>query len=204
MTEAVPAATEAVPAATEAPISTVVMADDETIAAAKDGDPEAWRALYSAHAGRLVVWLRSLPTGDAGVSAEDLAAESWLTAASRIADFRGSADDFAGWLFGIARLQARNVERRSRRRMTAPTPVATLDLSVAAAPPAGLRPESDGWVAWLLSHLPPRERQVVACLDVVGLDVASTSRALGMTSTAVRVTHHRALKRLRGLGVAVD
>ena len=44
---------------------------------------------------------------------EDLASETWLTAASKIADFRGSSSDFAGWLFGIARLQARNVERRS-------------------------------------------------------------------------------------------
>jgi RNA polymerase sigma-70 factor (ECF subfamily) len=184
-------------------MSTVVAADDETIARAKEGDPDAWRALYTAHAGRLQVWLRSLPTGDAGVSAEDLAAESWLTAASRIADFRGSERDFAGWLFGIARHQARNIERRSRRRMTSPASSDTLDLSAAALPSAARQPESDGWVAWLLTHLPPRERQVVACLDVVGLDVASTAAALGMTATAVRVAHHRALKRLRALGVAV-
>jgi len=184
-------------------MSTVVAADDETIARAKEGDPGAWRALYTAHAGRLLVWLRSLPTGDPGVSADDLAAETWLTAASRIADFRGSADDFAGWLFGIARHQARNVERRSRRRMTAPASAETLDHSSAAAPSAGEQPESDGWVTWLLSHLPARERQVVACLDVVGLDVSSTARALGMTATAVRVAHHRGLKRLRALGVAV-
>lgn len=190
-----------VPAATEALISTVVAADDETIARAKEGDPAAWRALYTAHAGRLLVWLRSLPSGDAGVSAEDLASETWLTAASRIADFRGSAGDFAGWLFGIARRQARNVERRSRRRMTSPATTETLDLSGVTSPDAGEEPESDGWVTWVLSHLPARERQVVACVDVVGLDVASTAAALGMTSTAVRVAHHRAVKRLRGLGV---
>jgi RNA polymerase sigma-70 factor, ECF subfamily len=185
-------------------MSVVVAADDETIARAKEGDPAAWRALYTAHAGRLLVWLRSLPSGDAGVSAEDLASEAWLTAASRIADFRGSGDDFAGWLFGIARRQARNVERRSRRRMTSPATAETLDLSSAAAPSAGAETESDGWVTWLLSHLPTRERQVVACLDVVGLDVASTAAALGMTSTAVRVAHHRGLRRLRGLGAAVS
>jgi RNA polymerase sigma-70 factor (ECF subfamily) len=147
--------------------------------------------------------LRSLPSGDAGVSAEDLASETWLTAASRVADFRGSADDFAGWLFGIARRQARNVERRSRRRRTSPATAETLDLSSAAVPSAGTATEPDGWVAWLLSHLPARERQVVACLDVVGLDVASTAAALGMTPTAVRVAHHRGLRRLRGLGITV-
>lgn len=180
-------------------------ADDQTIAQAKNGDHAAWRALYTAHSGRLLVWLRTLPSGDAGVAAEDLASETWLTAARRIADFRGSSDDFAGWLFGIARLQARNAVRRTSRRRTAPVTVATLDLTHRdRAPAANDAPDTEGWVNWLLSHLPERERQVVACLDVVGLDVASTSAALGMSASAVRVAHHRALKKLRGLGVEVS
>ena len=49
----------------------------------------------------------------------------------------------------------------------------------------------------LLAHLTPREAQVVACIDVVGLDVAATAAALGMKPTAVRVARHRALGRLR-------
>lgn len=180
------------------------MADDETIARAKDGDHGAWRALYQAHAGRLVVWLSTQPTRDAGVGAEDVAAEAWLTAARKIADFDGTADDFAGWLFGIARLVSRNAQRRSSRRRTSPTTVEILDLSTSErAPAANVGPESDGWVTWLLGHLPERERQVVACLDVVGLDVASTCAALGMSATAVRVARHRGLRRLRGLGVVV-
>ncbi len=181
-------------------INTVLAADDETISRAKDGDAEAWRALYTAHAGRLLVWLRSQPSGDVGVSAEDLASETWLTAASRIADFRGSSDEFAGWLFGIARFQSRNIERRSRRRMTSPATTDTLELtSVAHAPGAGAEPVTQGWILWLLSHLSERERQVVACIDVVGLDVATTAAALGMSATAVRVARHRGLRRLRGL-----
>jgi RNA polymerase sigma-70 factor (ECF subfamily) len=186
-------------------INTVLAADDETISRAKDGDAEAWRALYTAHAGRLLVWLRSQPSGDAGVAAEDLASETWLTAASRIADFRGSSGDFAGWLFGIARFQARNVERRSRRRMTSPATPATLELtSVSHAPGAGTEPVTQGWILWLLSHLSERERQVVACIDVVGLDVASTAAALGMSATAVRVARHRGLRRLRSLRAPVS
>ena len=186
-------------------INAVIAADDETVARAKQGDLDAWHDLYTAHAGRLLVWLRSLPTRDAGVAAEDVAAETWLTAASRIADFRGSSSDFAGWLFGIGRLQARNVARRSGRRMTSPATEAALDLgSTTLAPPASAVPVMDGWISWLLSHLSERERQVVACIDVVGLDVASTAAALGMTPTAVRVARHRALRRLRGLDAAVS
>jgi RNA polymerase sigma-70 factor (ECF subfamily) len=190
--------------ATETAISTVVAADDQMIAGAKNGDHAAWRALYTAHAGRLLMWLRHLPCGDPGVSPEDLASETWLTAARRIADFRGSSSDFGGWLFGIARLHARNAERRSTRRRTAPATTETLDLSQPAhSPAASETPDSEGWVSWLLSHLPQRERQVVACLEVVGLDVSSTAAALGMSASAVRVAHHRALKKLRALGADV-
>ena len=42
-----------------------------------------------------------------------------------------------------------------------------------------------------------RAPDVVACLDVVGLDVAQTARALDMTAVAVRVAHHRGLRKLR-------
>ncbi|HEY3530834.1 MAG TPA: sigma-70 family RNA polymerase sigma factor [Nocardioides sp.] len=184
----------------------MVAADDQTIAQAKDGDHAAWRALYTAHAGRLLVWLRMFPSGDAGISAEDLASETWLTAAAKIADFRGSTGEFGGWLFGIARRQARNAERRSSRRRTSPATTETLDdlLHPLRAHGADTAPDSDNWIAWLLSHLPAREREVVSCLDVVGLDVASTATALGINASAVRVAHHRALKKLRALGVEVS
>ena len=153
----------------------------------------------------MLVWLRTFPSGDAGVAPEDVASETWLTAASKIADFRGSSSDFAGWLFGIARLQARNVERRSVRRMTTPAATDTLEINNRwQAPEAGTGPDSDSWVTWLLSHLPERERQVVACIDVVGLDVASTAAALDMKATAVRVARHRGLRRLRSLGALVS
>ena len=153
----------------------------------------------------MLVWLRTFPSGDAGVTPEDVASETWLTAASKIADFRGSSSDFAGWLFGIGRLQARNVERRSMRRMTTPAATDTLEIDGRwQAPEAGTGPDSDSWVTWLLSHLPERERQVVACIDVVGLDVASTAAALDMKATAVRVARHRGLRRLRSLGALVS
>lgn len=152
-----------------------------------------------------MVWLYTQPSRDAGVAPEDVAAEAWLTAASRIADFEGSIGDFAGWLFGIARLQARNAQRKTSRRRTFPTSAENLELSTTVhAAPANTGPDADGWITWLLSHLPERERQVVACLDVVGLDVPATCAALDMSATAVRVAHHRGLRRLRGLGVVVS
>lgn len=172
------------------------MNDDSCVARAKAGDAQAWRELYRAHAGRLVVWLGTRPSDDAAISSEDLAAEAWLTAAQKIHEFTGTSSDFGGWLFGIARNLAANSIRRSRRRDTQPT----------AEPPEhghaeGPEPEAVArdWVARALRDLPPRERDVVACIDVVGLDAESTARALGISPVAVRVARHRGLRRLRGI-----
>ncbi|HWJ67525.1 MAG TPA: sigma-70 family RNA polymerase sigma factor [Nocardioides sp.] len=169
-------------------------ADDERVAAAKGGDPLAWRELYRDHAGRLLLWLeaRALATGDAP---EDLAAATWLVAAERIADFHGSSADFGGWLFGIARNHGANAWRRSTTRARGQDLLSIDSEAAVAGPEGGLI--ADEWVRQALASLPPRERDVIACLEVLDLDVASTASALGMTAVAVRVARHRALRRLR-------
>jgi RNA polymerase sigma-70 factor (ECF subfamily) len=172
------------------------VSDDRVVAAAKDGDPDAWRELYRAHAGRLVVWLSTRASSDSAISAEDVAAETWLTAAAKIKTFSGSSHDFGGWLFGIGRKLGANTRRRDMRRRTD---------SVAEVPDAvgveGIEHLVTGQdrVRALLAELPPRERDVLACLEVVELDVAQTAKALGITPVAVRVARHRAVHRLRRL-----
>jgi RNA polymerase sigma-70 factor (ECF subfamily) len=168
--------------------------DDGVVAAAKAGDPEAWRELYRAHAGRLAVWLSTRASTDSAISAEDVAAETWLTAAAKIKTFTGSSHDFGGWLFGIGRKVAANTRRRDERRRT--DAVADVPDQVGVVGIDHLVAGQDR-VRALLAELPPRERDVLACLEVVGLDVGQTGQALGMTAVAVRVARHRALHRLR-------
>ena len=101
-------------------------------------------------------------------------------------------------MFTIARNHASNSRRTALRRRTDP-------VSVQDTPEATWgRTTSDHasiddleTTRQLLSHLTPREAEVVACIDVVGLDVTATAEALGMRPTAVRVARHRALGRLR-------
>ncbi len=169
------------------------MTDDDVVTAAKLGDQDAWRTLYRAHAGRLVVWLETRSGSDSAVTAEDVAAHTWLTAAEKVADYEGGADDFGAWLFGIARRVAANSRRRSGRRRT--DPVAETPASPVDGPDTTIPDQA--WVRDLLSGLSPRERDVVACVDVVGLSTADAARALGMSQVAVRVARHRALRRLR-------
>lgn len=171
---------------------------DELVSAARTGDQAAWRDLYVMHSARITALLRALPRADYASSPEDLVAEAWLTAATKMRDFTGSDDDFGGWLFTIARNHASNSHRTALRRRTDPT-----DLPLASTTGPGddplARVDEQDTIRQLLSRLSPRQAEVVACIDVGGLDVRSTARALGMTSTAVRVARHRALGRLRTL-----
>ena len=168
------------------------------VSAARAGDQAAWAELYRLHTRRLTVWFSALPSSDWASSADDIVAEAWLTAAAKIHAFRGTDDDFVGWLFTIARNHASNSRRTAARRRTDP-------VADAAAPDATWGVTSDQTasvdghdaVRQLLAHLTPREAQVVACIDVVGLDTAATAQALGMKPGAVRAARHRALGRLR-------
>lgn len=173
----------------------------DVVAKAREGDQAAWGDLYAANANRLLAWLRVLPTGDAASDREDVAAEAWLVAAQRIHEFKGNASDFGGWLFGIARNLAWNQRRRSTRRGTSPHAVDPGDLSIWGASDDSTDEQalSLDVTRRLLACLSPREAEVVACCDVVGLDVKSVSLALGISPTAVRVAHHRALGKLRRL-----
>ena len=171
-------------------------AEADLVERARLGDPEAWRELYESLTGRLSVWLHTRPCGDSAVSVEDLVAETWLVAAQRLVHFTGSPDDFAGWLFGIARNLASNTHRRSLRRRTDPHPV---DGETHWGTETSHASEVDGtdWVRRTLAVLPPREGEVLACTEVVGLDVAATATLLGISATAARVARHRGLTRLR-------
>ena len=177
---------------------------DELIARARAGDETAWVELYGDHAERLVVWLRHLPHGDPAADAEDIASEAWLTAARRLADFEGDRDDFAGWLFGIARNVSRSRYRITRARATTSLASDHSAAAVGAADDPAPQVAGADLARRLVARLPEREAQVVACIDVVGLDVATTSAALGISSAAVRVAHHRGLRRLRRLVAAKE
>lgn len=168
---------------------------------AREGDPTAWRALYDAHAGRLVLWLQQLPTGDPAADHDDLAMEAWTVAASRIADFKGDDDAFAGWLFGIARNHVLNARRKTARRATyamSTVPEQTLPMETVTG-----SVETAEAIRQALAVLPPREGEVIACVDVVDLDVATTASILGISRPAVRVARQRGLRRLRAAGWSV-
>ena len=179
---------------------TPAKADTSAVARAREGDADAWRELYDAHAGRLLLWLRKTPLGDPSLDHEDLAMESWTLAASRIADFEGDDDAFPAWLFTVARNHLMNAARKSARRAT----YATADLPEQAEPiDHTLRIEHEELVRQAIRQLPAREGEVIACIDVVGLDVATTATILEISRANVRMARSRGLARLRKAGWSV-
>ena len=52
-------------------------------------------------------------------------------------------------------------------------------------------------MAWMISHLEPRQQQVLVCRFVSGLSHAETARVMDLAENHVRVLQFRALKALR-------
>src|SRR5262249_24024293 len=139
-------------------VSMALSTDDDVISRAKAGDQAAWSELYAAHAGRLAVWLRTLPTGDAATDHDDIPAAAGLAAARRIADFTGSSSDYAGWLFAIARNISMNTRARSTRRATSPASTDGAETETwGASPDWSSRVDESEWARGLLRLLPRRE-----------------------------------------------
>ena len=172
-------------------------AEPDLVERARVGDPEAWRELYESLTGRLAVWLRTRPSGDSAVSAEDLVAETWLVAAQRLVHFTGGHDDFAAWLFGIARNLAVNTRRRSLRRRTDPhAVVGETHWGIQETPMRAGRRHRLGAPHPGRRCLPARAR----CWPAPrwsGWTSQTTATLLGISATAVRVARHRGLSKLR-------
>ena len=109
--------------------------NDELVLRARDGDADAWAKLYRAHAGRLQTWVSYQAPVESSSGPEDLCAAAWLTAAEGICRFRGTDEDFPGWLFGIARNHVRNATRKAARRSTGPVEDVVLDATLADVAP---------------------------------------------------------------------
>ncbi|RKR90434.1 RNA polymerase sigma-70 factor (ECF subfamily) [Micromonospora pisi] len=164
------------------------------VAAARDGDDEAFRTLYRLVQPLLLRYLRVL----VGDSAEDVASETWLQIVRDLHSFQGDYDRFRGWAATIARHRALDHVRYVRRRPSVPVPVEELGELADGADTAGLTIEAMATRAAieLIATLPPDQAEVVVLRVVLGLDVAATAKVLGKRSGAVRTAAHRGLRRL--------
>jgi RNA polymerase sigma-70 factor (ECF subfamily) len=163
------------------------------VAAAQDGDEEAFRGLYRAVQPGLLRYLRAL----VGDDAEDVASETWLQIARDMRSFRGK-DEFRAWAATVGRHRALDHIRRQRRRPAVSTPIEQL----VELPDAGDTAESasesistDAALAMIRS-LPRDQAEAVLLRVVVGLDAETAGKVLGKRAGAVRTASYRGLRRL--------
>ena len=168
----------------------------ELLAAAQAGDEEAFTQLFRVLNPAVVRYLTVL----AGHGlAEDIAAETWVSALRTFRTFTGDERALRAWLLTIARARWVDVVRARTRRpevVTDTTPDAPAPDDVAAQVELGFTTD---WAVSLIATLPPDQAEVVTLRVVGQLDVPEVAALTGKTANHVRVLTHRGLKRLARL-----
>lgn len=177
-----------------------VLVDAALVAQAQAGDPDALNALIGAVRPLVFRYCRRrLRTYHGGLdAAEDVTQDTCATVVDVLPRYQHQGAPFAAFVYAIAANKVADAQRRYARSLlsdgdvpdrasSAPTPEEELVLTGDLAA-----------VAELLTRLPERMRQVLT-LRASGLGVEEVACTTGISSNAVRVTHHRATARLRQL-----
>ncbi|CAN5657741.1 N/A [soil metagenome] len=165
------------------------------LVAAKEGKEWAVEQLFVDLQPRLLRFLQGLEAG----AADDLAGEVWLAMARGITGFEGDLIDFRAWVFTIARRRAADYRRSAARRPSVPVEHEFFDGLTGTNDTAAEAVESLSGhdAAVLITASLPEEQAEVLLLRVVGqLDVLQVAEMTGRSPNWVRVTQHRALRRL--------
>jgi RNA polymerase sigma-70 factor (ECF subfamily) len=132
-----------------------------------------------------------------GQSAEDLAAETWVSVIKGLGRFRGDETAWRAWVFATARRRVLDAaRRRSRRPREVPGELHEHAWRVPDHSEVVVDGMSPGAAVALLSTLPPLQAEVLALRVVAGLPVDTVAAMLGKSPGAVRVSAHRGLRTL--------
>ena len=165
-----------------------------TLASAQGGDETAFACLFRDVQPALLRYLQVITP-----EADDVAGDTWLQVVKGLPGFRGGEEAFRAWLFNIARHRAEDAGRSRSRRPDVPLALADAAEQQPAAPDAAelaLEAISTRSVMELIMALPRDHAEIIMLRVVAGLEAADVARIVGKTPGAVRVTAHRALRRL--------
>lgn len=155
------------------------------VEAAQQGDRSAFGPLFNKFAPALHgILLARL----AGIDADDLVQDAFLTAMNQIGSLRDPAK-FGAWLLAIARNRAADVQRRARKSVELPPEIATRE-NVSA------RAEAER-VMQLIRELPEAYRETLTLRLVEGMTGPEIAAVTSLTSGSVRVNLHRGMKALK-------
>ncbi len=169
-----------------AAINETIQPDDDDLARRAAGDREAYSELYRRYLARIYRYCRSKVGSPQ--EAEDLTAQVFLDALRALPRYRPQGH-FAAWLFAIARHRSADHHRGGPP---------SLELPETLAAPAAADPNSDrARLNVLLGALAPAELELLRLRYAAELDYAQIGRVLGRSPAAVKMAHHRLLRKLR-------
>ena len=168
--------------------------DDELLLRLRNGDEQAFAALYRRRQG--AIYRFALHMSASPAAAEDITQEVFMALLREDCGFDPSRGTLSGYLFGIARkLVLRGMERgRADVPLESETDEgAPRELAVIDDPLAGLtRHEAIAALRRAVQALPRRYREVVVLCDLEELDYADAAVVLGCPIGTVRSRMHRA------------
>jgi RNA polymerase sigma-70 factor (ECF subfamily) len=164
-----------------------------TVAAAATGDADALGKLFELFHPRLLRYLRARE----GRVADDIAGETWIAIARGIRTFEGDAGAFAAWIFTIARQRLADHRRTGARRRTDPVAVVPDMTSPPSDRDALDSLSAQDAVDFVARTLTEDQAEVVLLRTLAGLRATEVAQLMGRDDTWVRVTHHRAIAKLR-------
>ena len=163
--------------------------------AVRSGDERAMEALFTDLHPRVLRFLRASEPS----VADDIAGEVWLAVARGLASFEGGFADFRGWVFSIAKRRLADHRRASVRRATSPVGHDYFDDRSATGTDhefVSERLSAQDAVDLIARHLPADQAELLTLRIVADLDVAHVAVVMDRSANWVRVTQHRALRRL--------
>ncbi|WP_081639771.1 sigma-70 family RNA polymerase sigma factor [Actinomadura flavalba] len=165
---------------------------------ARDGDAEAFGALYRRYRGLVYRYVHQR-VGSHPL-AEDLTSETFLRALRRIRDFTWQGKDFGAWLVTIARNLVADHFKSGRHRLE----VTTAELVEPARRQEGpegvvLGAMTDAAVLAAVRLLGPQQQQCVRLRFLHGLSVAETADVMGKRAGAIKALQYRAVRSLARL-----
>lgn len=167
------------------------------IAAARDGDSDAFARLVEAHQAEVARQMTRF-TRDHLVL-EELVHEVFVEAYFSLASFRGQAP-LLHWLRKLAvRVGYRYWKRRERERAKHSGDGLAEAIQLAVPDTATLPQDAADRLADVLGQLAPRDRLVLTLLYWDDCSVAEAAELSGWSPTMVKVQAHRARRRLRKL-----
>lgn len=173
--------------------------ESDVVAAACQGDRDAWETLYRRLYPKLRAYMARRIASD---HVEDAVSETMTRAVKGIDSYQLGPAGFDGWMFGIAKRVAADHHRKAKRTQRQDGAAAGMaDVVEDGLAPGELVVAADDHdeMRTAFSQLSLSDRELLELRVVAGLSVEQVASTLGKRPGAIRTAQSRALGKLRQL-----